>query len=121
MKTKIDIKRAIAERNYTVRTFAEKLGMSVVNLRENIIKGNPTIKKLEQVANALDCDVTELFYPIENTSEHHDNILSEPMTESKEKEVPQDAREVLCCPNCGTRFLVTNVPHNVENKNIKEE
>ena len=111
MKTKIDIKRAIVERNFTVKTFAEKLGMSVVNLRENIIKGNPTIKKLEQVANALDCDVTELFYPIENTYEQHNNMLDEPITDSKENEVPQDARQVLSCPNCGTRFLVMNVPH----------
>lgn len=110
MKTKIDIKRAIVERNFTVKTFAEKLGMSAVNLRENIIKGNPTIKKLEQVANALDCDVTELFYPIDNTSERH----NEPIADTKGNEVPQDARQVLSCPNCGTRFLVMNVPNNVE-------
>lgn len=111
MKTKIDIKRAIVERDFTVKTFAEKLGMSAVNLRENIIKGNPTIKKLEQVANALGCDVTELFYPIENTSEQHNDILGEPIADTKEYEIPQDARQVLSCPNCGTRFLVMNIPH----------
>lgn len=65
MRTKIDIKRAILERSYTVKTFAEKLGMTPVNLRENIIKGNPTVKKLEQVAEALGCDITDLFYPLE--------------------------------------------------------
>lgn len=49
MRTKIDVRRAIIERGYKIPTFAEKCGMTPVNLRENIIKGNPTVRKLSEI------------------------------------------------------------------------
>ena len=39
MRTKIDVRRAIIERGYKIPAFAEKCGMTPVNLRKNIIKG----------------------------------------------------------------------------------
>ena len=48
MRTKIDVRRAIIERGYKIPAFAKKCGMTPVNLRSNIINGNPTVKKLSE-------------------------------------------------------------------------
>lgn len=73
MQTKIDVRRAIIERGYKISAFAEKCGMTPVNLRENIIKGNPTVKKLSEICEVLNCDITDLFYPIDE-SDNTENI-----------------------------------------------
>ena len=44
MRTKIDVRRAITDRGYTITSFAEKSGMKTQNIIQNIINGNPTIK-----------------------------------------------------------------------------
>ena len=126
MKTKIDIKRAILERNYTIKTFADKLGMTAVNLRENIVKGNPTIKKLEQVADALNCDITDLFYPLEEEVVEHNDSPTAPMglftglsaSGDHTSPLPNDdhaiklppAQDIMpvttFCPHCGKRVRV---------------
>ena len=103
----LDIKRAIVERNYTVKTFAEKLGMSVVNLRENIIKGNPTIKKLEQVANALNCDVTDLFYSSEDSLTTLDLSSQDSSSPTiKQPDTNSVIETITFCPHCGNRVRV---------------
>ena len=48
MRTKIDVRRAITDRGYTITSFAEKSGMKTQNIIQNIINGNHTIKKLEE-------------------------------------------------------------------------
>ena len=65
MRTKIDVRRAIIERGYKIPAFAKKCGMTPVNLRSNIINGNPTVKKLSEICEVLKCDITDLFYPVE--------------------------------------------------------
>lgn len=64
MRTKIDVRRAIKERFGTVSAFAEKTGMRAQNIGQNLIHGNPSIKKLEELCEKMGCDVTDLFYPI---------------------------------------------------------
>lgn len=75
MRTKIDIRRAIIERGYKIPAFAEKCGMTPVNLRKNIIKGNPTVKKLSEICEKLECDITDLFYPIDDSVNTENNTL----------------------------------------------
>lgn len=134
MKTKIDIRRAIIERGYKIPAFAKKCGMSPVNLRENIIKGNPTVKKLTEICDVLDCDVTDLFYPIEEQTaevikqEHdkkmsgndteettvHDLFTSDLFAPASEAEVQRiqlpeaekAGRVTTFCPHCGARVRV---------------
>lgn len=65
MKTKIDIRRAITERGYTITSFCQKFDLKTQNIIQNYIKGNPTIKKLAEICEKLDCDITDLFYPID--------------------------------------------------------
>lgn len=42
MKTKIDIRRAITERGYTITSFCQKFNLKTQNIIQNYIKGNPT-------------------------------------------------------------------------------
>lgn len=70
----LDIKRALADHNITQVQLGEKLGLSPQSLT-SVIKGNPTVKKLEDIATAIGCDITDLFY-------------SDPMEEAEEKETP---------------------------------
>ena len=114
MQTKIDIRRAIIERGYKIPAFAEKCGMTPVNLRENIIKGNPTVKKLSEICEVLKCDITDLFYPVEesNASNFTTSAISAP---SYEPEVhgnkisgteKADIVTTTFCPHCGAKVRV---------------
>ena len=114
MQTKIDIRRAIIERGYKIPAFAEKCGMTPVNLRENIIKGNPTVKKLSEICEVLNCDITDLFYPVEesNASNFTTSAIS---SHSSEPEVHvnkisgTEKAEIVTttfCPHCGAKVRV---------------
>ena len=72
----LDIKRALADHNITQVQLGEKLGLSPQSLT-SVIKGNPTVKKLEDIAVAIGCDITDLFYP-------------DPTEEAEEKETPAE-------------------------------
>lgn len=72
----LDIKRALADHNITQVQLGEKLGLSPQSLT-SVIKGNPTVKKLEDIATAIGCDITDLFYP-------------DPAEEASAKEIPAE-------------------------------
>lgn len=59
---KLDVRRAITERGYTVSSFAEKADIKLQNLIQNLINGNPSVKKLYFIAEQLGCDITDLFF-----------------------------------------------------------
>ncbi|HRL63446.1 MAG TPA: helix-turn-helix transcriptional regulator [Segatella copri] len=52
----------MSDHNITQVQLGEKLGLSPQSLT-SVIKGNPTVKKLEDIAVAIGCDITDLFYP----------------------------------------------------------
>ena len=114
MKTKIDIRRAIIERGYKIPAFAEKCGMTPVNLRENIIKGNPTVKKLSEICEVLKCDITDLFYPVEESDAQNANtsVISDPSSETEahgNKMPVNEKTEIVTtafCPHCGAKVRV---------------
>ena len=56
----LNIKRALADHNTTQVQLGEKLGLSPQSLT-SVIKGNPTVKKLEDIATAIGCHITDLF------------------------------------------------------------
>lgn len=60
-----------------------KVGVSQGTVSQ-IINGNPTVGKLEEIARILDCDVSDFF----NDS---------------------DASEVFTCPKCGQKFRMVPV------------
>lgn len=48
------------EKGITLQELASRLGVSYRSLYDNI-SGNPTVKKLKEIADALEVEVTDLF------------------------------------------------------------
>ena len=122
MSTKIDIRRAITERGYTVTSFCQKFDLKTQNIIQNYIKGNPTIKRLEELCEKLECDITELFYPIGDSDVVKESVLSFDEEKEEKKENTQvldtdehairvpDMQPVInttaFCPHCGAKVRV---------------
>ena len=75
----MDIKRVIKEHGLTVEQVANRMGVSKGGLSQNI-NGNPTAEKLQQIANAIGCEVGDFFNP-----NYH----------------LKSSDSTLICPNCG--------------------
>ena len=60
---KLDLKRALSEHNMTQVELARKTGVNAPNISAIVKDGNPTIARLTKIAEAIGCDITELFYP----------------------------------------------------------
>jgi len=56
----LNIKAAIAARGLTATQVAERMGISISTLSA-IMNENPVLSSLQRVADALHCDVAELF------------------------------------------------------------
>lgn len=82
----LDIKRALSDHNITQVQLGEKLGLSPQSLT-SVIKGNPTVAKLMQIAEGIGCDITDLFYP--------DPTEEEAAQERRNKEMEQEIEKGL--------------------------
>lgn len=125
MRTKIDIRRAITERGYTITSFCQKFDLKTQNIIQNYIKGNPTIKRLEDLCEKLECDITDLFYPTGVSDVAKESVLSFDKEEQDIKEITQvldnddhyirairvpDEQTAIntttFCPHCGAKVRV---------------
>ena len=118
MRTKIDVRRAIKERFGTISAFAGQTGLRTQNIIQNIIKGNPSIKKLEDLCEKMGCDVTDLFYPINEAGDENNANEAQTFAESKQMEsqpqtdnMQSNAAPVIqvqpaFCPHCGKQVRV---------------
>ena len=120
MRTKIDVRRAIKERFGTVSAFAAHAGMHTQNVLQNVINGNPSIKKLEELCEKMGCDVTDLFYPIDGVGNENNVDKSEavaddntPTTVQTQSEGGADAGSMplmqanpVFCPHCGKQVRI---------------
>ena len=111
MRTKIDIRRAITERGYTITSFCQKFDLKTQNIIQNYIKGNPTIKRLEDLCEKLDCDITDLFYPIDDSDVAKENVLFSDKEKEEKKENTQEnvlptINTTAFCPHCGAKVRV---------------
>lgn len=120
MKTKIDVRRAIKERFGTIKAFADYANMCAPNIIQNIINGNPSIKKLEELCEKMGCDVTDLFYPIDeagdgnnaNKDEAVANDTTQTTTQTQNESVVNAASVPLMqanpvfCPHCGKQVRI---------------
>ena len=84
---KLDIKRALSERNMSQVELARRTGVNAPNISAIIKDGNPTIARLTKIAEGIGCDITDLFYP--------DPAEEAEEKESREKEMKQDIKEGL--------------------------
>lgn len=78
----MDIKGIIKAKGFTIQEVAEKIGVNRVTLTLTL-QGNPTYKKMKEIADAIGCDVMDFF---KDEAEHQENI-------KKDDSVP--------CPYCG--------------------
>ena len=111
MRTKIDIRRAITERGYTITSFCQKFDLKSQNIIQNYIKGNPTIKRLEDLCEKLECDITDLFYPIDGLVDPESNtLLFNEEKEEKENNTQEETQPTVntttFCPHCGAKVRV---------------
>lgn len=61
----LQVQRICKEKGLTMQEVASRLGITYQSLYDSI-KGNPTLKRLQDIANALDVEVSELFAPKED-------------------------------------------------------
>lgn len=77
----LNIKKAIKEHGLEVREVAKRMDISATGLSQHI-NGNPSVEVLERIANAIDCDISELF------------------------EQPKKDGLSLTCPHCGKEINI---------------
>lgn len=120
MRTKIDVRRAIKERFGTVKAFADYANMCAPNIIQNVINGNPSIKKLEELCEKMGCDVTDLFYPIDGVEDENNVDKSEAMADDNTPATIQTQSEggadsgsmplmqanPVFCPHCGKQVRI---------------
>lgn len=84
-------------RNMTQRDLAARMGVSTVSLNK-MLKGNPTIPRLEQIAQILNVRVSDL------------------LDEGQPVNIPQPERPALNiigkfrCPKCGAQLSIIPTP-----------
>lgn len=108
MRTKLDIKRALKEHGYTSKEFAVKCGMSAASISQSI-NGNPTVKRLAELCEVLGCDITDLFYPIDDKEQNniaeqgklHENSITTPQAQTQ----PPVATTAFY-PHCGKQVRI---------------
>lgn len=66
--SKLDILRAMRSRGITKARLCERTGLATQNIN-SVIDGNPTVKKLQQIADGLECDIKDLFFDENDNNE----------------------------------------------------
>ncbi len=88
----LNIKKAIKDHGLEVRQVAEKMGITPTALSQHLngkmykgkrVNPNPSVDILQRIADAIGCDVVELFDPIENGKS-----------------------PTIICPNCGKEITI---------------
>lgn len=62
---------------------------------------------MESVADAIGCDIIDLFYPMEESNEGSSMVSSAQFNEQQGQE---HIHETMFCPRCGTKFVIVNTP-----------
>lgn len=77
----LNIKKTIKEHGLEVREVAKRMNITPTGLSQHI-NGNPSIEVLERIAEAIGCDISELF------------------------EQPRKGSAQITCPNCGKSITI---------------
>lgn len=116
----LNISEALHRHGVTMQHVAEQLGITRAAVQQ-MITGSPNVSTIYKIAWVLGCDPRDLFFRMSEDGKiiEEPKVSFEKLKEYAEQEQlgpifsqqPQDAKQVLVCPNCGTTFLVTNIPH----------
>ena len=114
----MDIKSVLKKYNENTYTIAEKLKIKQPSVMQ-YINGNPTVKKLEDLARAIGCSPAEFFsdWPsaepaaMQQTAAETspaDELPFDHQPEPEKQAVQTGAamQEPLICPHCGQAFIV---------------
>lgn len=120
----LDIKRALADHNMTQVQLGEKLNVLPQSLT-SVIKGNPTISKLMQIAEGIGCDITDLLYPgpaDEAAEKAEKERKAREMVESIQQRLTDDIRKRKWAGNYGEQaaWAFPTVEWSGEGKNIEK-
>ena len=121
----LNISEALHRHEVTMQHVAEQLGITRAAVQQ-MITGSPNVSTIYKIAWVLGCDPRDLFFRMSEDGKiiEEPKVSFEKLKEYAEREQlgpifsqqPQDAKQVLVCPNCGTTFLVTNIPRYQDEK-----
>ena len=121
----LNISEALHRHGITMQNVADKLGITRAAVQQ-MITGSPNVSTIYKIAWVLGCDPRDLFFRMSENGKiiEEPKVSFEKLKEYAEQErlgpifsqQPQDAKQVLVCPNCGTTFLVTNIPRYQDEK-----
>ena len=126
MNMKFDILKYLDDHRITLAEAARAAGMAPQNIRK-CLEGNPKVGNILAIANGLDIDVRDFFYPDTTEGDSaadapQDGLFAQQEEYGRQDDAKaegevlgQDAREMMYCPHCGTKFFVVNVPVNTAN------
>ena len=124
MKMKLDVLRYLQEHKISLTAAGRAAGIMQQNVRKTI-EGNPKASTILAIANGLGIDVRDFFYPDTTEGDSAADAPQDGLFAQQEAQVEdtkaeadakaQDAREMMYCPHCGTKFFVVNVPVNAAN------
>ena len=123
---KLDMMRAIKERGFMAKDIADKLGITTVAMSLRTNAKNPRLDTMVQIAEIIDCDVTDLFYSEEAAEEEEKNGLFTNQESDHTKDIPSNApaypvhenglvsennsqqmtQTSTFCPHCGKKVRV---------------
>ena len=115
-KSKIDLRKLMQKMGLGTNAFAEACGVSSQSMAQFLRPGKAlTTSTIYNLANALDIDPRDMFFPTDTADAPQDGLFAqqEAQVEDTKAEADakaQDAREMMYCPHCGTKFFVVNVP-----------
>lgn len=121
-KSKIDLRKLMQKMGLGTNAFAEACGVSTQSMAQFLRPGKAlTTSTIYNLANALDIDPRDMFFPTDTTATDapQDGLFAQQEKQTQEEEdakadggvQAQDAREMMYCPHCGTKFFVVNVPN----------
>ena len=116
-KSKIDLRKLMQKMGLGTNAFAEACGVSTQSMAQFLRPGKAlTTSTIYNLANALDIDPRDMFFPTDTaTDAPQDGLFAQQeeraQEDAKAEAQVQDAREMMYCPHCGTKFFVVNVPN----------
>lgn len=101
--SKLDVRKAITDRGMTIADFCRKHDLKSQNLIQNVINGNPTVLKLQGIAEMLECDITDLFYP---SADEEQPVTTETEEQTATVQEAEPVQTTAFCPHCGAKVRV---------------
>ncbi len=113
-KSEIDLRKLMRKLGMGSNAFAEACGVSSQSMAQFLRPGKSlTTATIYRIANALDIDPREMFFPTEENNGQDASVFAEDSAVSNQDEdtktetsEPQTIHTTTFCPHCGTKVRV---------------